>query len=592
MLAPTTSAELLEHRLGDPLDPATVFSFARSLEYDERDEFPAPLIALVQDFKLQEYFVPSACGGKLESFEEALCLMRVVSRRDLTVAIALGQTFLGAMHVWIKGSEEQKARVSQLIRQGKLMAFALTERTHGGDILAGEVHARATDGGYLLSGEKWLINNAKKAEALTVFARTDPKGGARGFSVFLVEKSRLRPHEFSVLPKVKTHGIRGADISGIRFNSAFLPVNSLIGELGSGFETALRTLSVTRILCAAFSLGAVDTALRATLDFALNRRIFGGTVFDIPHARRLLLESFVDLLICECVARAAARAIHVIPDQSSVWSAITKYFVPVTAERAVQTLGVVLGARFYLREDHWSGIFQKLLRDNAVVGLFDGSTEVSLGMLTLQLVRVLAARRPTLSHPIRSGAGVEKLFSMGESLPPFDPDKLELTAHGRNTLLDSLPLALDQLETGLVVDGTAADVIEELGRQTRLTVNELSNEAQTLSALLRRDGQVHKNAETFDVAKRYCALHAAVACLQYWLPNRRQLPVPFAGGEWVVLAMQRLLGLRSLDVTSRFANSVIEGLLGLHDSGALFSTNPFKLPSARHAFATHQAAEK
>jgi alkylation response protein AidB-like acyl-CoA dehydrogenase len=48
------------------------------------------------------------------------------------------------------------------------------------------------------SGEKRLNDNAKNAAVLTVFSRTDPKGGAHGFSVFLVEKSRLRPHEFSV----------------------------------------------------------------------------------------------------------------------------------------------------------------------------------------------------------------------------------------------------------------------------------------------------------------------------------------------------------------------------------------------------------
>src|SRR6185503_14801662 len=130
---------------------------------------------------------------------------------------------------------------------------------------------------------------------------------------------------------------------------------------------------ISRTMCAALSLGAADTALRAALDFALRRRVFGDTVSAIPSARDQLAGAYADLLMCDCLALAAARALDCAVPRMSVWSSIVKYFVPATTEELIRDAAVVLGARHYLREGHFAGVFQKAMRDNAVVGLFDGS---------------------------------------------------------------------------------------------------------------------------------------------------------------------------------------------------------------------------
>ena len=70
------------------------------------------------------------------------------------------------------------------------------------------------------------------------------------------------------------------------------------------------------------------------------------------------------------------------PEQASLSSAMAKYLVPTLAEAGLGSLSVTLGARYYLREEHVHGIFQKMLRDNAVIGLFDGSTAINLASST------------------------------------------------------------------------------------------------------------------------------------------------------------------------------------------------------------------
>src|SRR5262249_24228802 len=251
-------------------------------------------------------YVPVEHGGKLKSFEELLFLTRVISRRDLTAAIAMGQVFLGAVHVWIDGSTAQRRTVAEIIKGGKQMAFALTEKAHGSDVLASDCRGIKVKEGYLLSGEKWLINNGTRGAALTVFARTPTPDNPGEFSLLLVVKTLLDDSSYSHLRRVKTHGIRGADISGIRFHECLVPHDALIGAPGSGLETALKGLMITRTLCSGFSLGALDTALRLTTQFSLERKLYAGVAYDIPHVRSVLTSCFLDLLACECLAVSVA----------------------------------------------------------------------------------------------------------------------------------------------------------------------------------------------------------------------------------------------------------------------------------------------
>ena len=177
-----------------------------------------------------------------------------------------------------------------------------------------------------------------------------------------------------------------ADLSGLRFRDCPIAEETLIGKTGHAYQTLHRTLTVTKTLCGALALGAADTALRIVIDFAARRRLYGGTALDIPHVRAQLCGAFLDILACECVAHAATRALSD-PDEPSLFlAAIVKYFVPTVVERVLQSLSVVLGARFFLREGP-EAMFQKIVRDAAIVSVFEGSTVVNLGILASQLIR-------------------------------------------------------------------------------------------------------------------------------------------------------------------------------------------------------------
>ncbi|MBD2439004.1 acyl-CoA dehydrogenase [Nostoc sp. FACHB-110] len=574
------NAELLEEYLGNPSVPEQEFSFKHSIELDEREEYPEAIAKLLEAWEFHHHYIPTAYGGKLQSYEELLMLIRVLSRRDLTVAIGHGKTYLGSVCVWVGSEqEEQKYRLARIIKEQKQVSLGLTEKTHGSDLIGNEVEAVEVENGYLLNGEKWLINNANRGKAITVFTKTDNNGNSRSFSVFLVEKDSLETSAYRHLPKIKTHGIRGADISGIGFDQALIPKESLIGKLGAGLEITLKSLQITRTICAGLSLGAADTALRSTLDFALTRKLYGDNVFTIPHAQKLLVDAFLDILICDCLAIATSRAIQAAPAQMSLQSSIVKYFVPTTVEQLIHNLSVVLGARYYVRENHWWGIFQKIVRDNAIVSLFDGSTVVNLNAIALQLKHLAKQRaKIDINQLTELDNHLENLFDLDKKLPEFNPQQLELF-NRQDNILQGLEVSLGKLKTLQESPALDSTLLENIITLTLKLINFLKQLDETLKKLPTSRG--HKESpEVFELAQQYCTLHAAAVCLHIWVHNRTQLGDFFGKGEWLALCLHRLLGSlgQSLDtVPTAYRENAAQEMQKLYAQEQLFSIVPLQL---------------
>ncbi|MDJ0527154.1 MAG: acyl-CoA dehydrogenase family protein, partial [Microcystis sp. M53600_WE12] len=568
------TAEALEKDLGDPLNPDNPLSYKRVIEIDESEEFPHEEIRWLYDWKLQHYYIPTDCGGEFTSFEEFVAFVRVLSRRDQTIGIAFTTLFWSFLN-WMAGTPEQKQKLARFIMDDYgAMCLGYSEKEHGSDLINGDLTATKVEGGYILNGEKWPINRATISGVSFILAKTDANGGPKCLTLFMVDKRQLDPEKYYNLPKIYTHGVRASDMSGIGFKDCFVPDSMRLREEGDGLELALKGFQITRMLCAAFSHGAADTALRTTLSFAVNRVIYNKTVMDLPQPRRTLVDAFLDILICDCETIPAARGFHIIPEQFSVWASVVKYFVTVRLEEMVNSVYVVLGSRFYMREEHEFGIFQKLLRDNSIISMFDGSSIVNLHALILQLrplTKYRAKRNSRTMSALKSR--LEAIFSLEKSVPPFEPNNLELFGRGMDDSLQGLEIALDMLEGLKNSDEVDPEVLENLLMLGNLVLEELNAHDEQISQSKFEYGH-DQSPELFEIAKKYCTLHAASACLHTWLYNRSILGEFFARGEWLVLSLHRLLRtLRPLPYTLSevYVENVAQELLKLYRENQHFS---------------------
>jgi alkylation response protein AidB-like acyl-CoA dehydrogenase len=579
-LSQYTIAEIVEKDLGNPVIPDSVMSWASAIAIDESEEFPQKEIDWLYNYHLQDYYVPTEYGGKFTSFEEFVAIVRILARRDQTTGIALTTLFWSFL-TWMSGNDEQKqALANNIINKHWTMCLGYSEREHGSDLVGGDLTGTKVEGGYLFNGEKWPINRATRSNISYILAKTNPEGGAKCLSLFMVDKSQINADDYYNLPKILTHGIRASDMSGIGFKDCYIPESMRIGEEGDGLEIALKGFQITRTLCAAFSLGAGDTALRTTLNFALNRKLYNQTVFDLPQPRKTLADAFLDILICDCHTIGAARGFHVVPEQFSVYASVVKYFVPVQIERMINDVYVVLGSRFYFREEHDFGIFQKVLRDNSVISMFDGSTVVNLHALILQFRQMTKLRqRRTEKTMLEIKARLEQIFSLEEKVPKFEAQKLSIFGRGADDVVQGLEIALQKLEALKTDESIDAEVLKKLLNLSNMLYEELNHHDEIIANSKFEYGH-NQSPELFEIAQKYCTIHACASTLYLWLYNRNILGEFFAKGEWLVLSLHRLLRtMRQLpySISEEYSENLTQELLNLYKQDKLFSIVPFQL---------------
>ncbi|MEC3975526.1 acyl-CoA dehydrogenase family protein [Amycolatopsis sp. H20-H5] len=485
------------------------FSPSYSARLDRTEEFPAEAVRVLDEFGVHRYFVPARFGGRQAELPEVVDLLRAVARRDLTVAIAYGKTFLGVTPVWAGGTSEQSAWLARQVLENAMVTWALTERGHGADLMSGEVGATRTADGWQLDGAKWLINNATRAPLVLLLARTDAGGGPRGFSLFLVDKRSLEPGSYTCLPKEPLHGIRGADISGIDFHEAKLPADAVVNAAGTGFEIVLKSLQVTRTVCTALSLGAADHALRLAADFTQGRMVYGRRLSELPGVRWVLGEAIAGALLAEVVTVVATRSIHTLTGEMSVISAIVKALVPELVEDLITAVGELLGARGQLIDEYADGLFQKLDRDHRIVAIFDGSTTVNRNALINQF--------PVLDRRYRKGGydepGLNRAADLTGSLPELDTSALTLLSKAGCSVVQSVPKAVAEIRR-LGAQEAAPDSVVRQAREFGEAVDGV------LAELAEHRPERHDvPAGAFALAQRYEACFAGAACLRLWLHN-------------------------------------------------------------------------
>jgi len=550
----------IEFALGNPNDVNALMSYKRVMELDEQQAFQEEFFQFLLSLKLHHHYVPAELGGKLESYQQLYALGKVLARRDLSTAVTMS-TMIWSTLVWVGGNPELKKRCADLtmsIHGAQCLAYS--EEDHGSDLLSNRLTATEVEDGYVLNGEKWPINRASRSDVVMLLARTSNNDGARNLSLFMIEKNKIDCSAFNYLPKINTHGLRGCDISGIKFTGAKIPKSALIGNVGDGLELAIKAFQITRTLCAALSIGALENNLRVVMDFAINRRLYKGNVFDIPNAKHYLTGAFTDLLVTDAMGSALSRALHVIPKQFSVLSAVAKCFVPYQLDRSQKNMATVLGARFFFRSKHREGIFQKTLRDSQVVSLFDGSSEVNLYSLTTQLA-MLAKRQEKIFNREKSAANttdkLNLIFNATADLAAFNGEKLDLSSHGKDMIMESWPVVIEQLTE-------LADELPIVNDILPLAQSLYQKHQQNLARILAKDERKleQQSPKMFDLARQYGVVHAGICSLNYWLHNRHQSDQFVASGHWLVTGLQRLLldVLIEVDISEEHIKNVSEEL--------------------------------
>ena len=238
--------------------------------------------------------VPEEYGGMGGSFLHSTILIE-----EMADAGATGPTFylhsdIVAPYLVDFGSPAQKQQWLPRMATGEVVvALGMSEPSGGSDVQAMRTQAVRDGDDYVINGQKVFITNGHSADLLLLACKTDPKARGKGVSLILVETDRAG---FSRGRKLEKIGCKAQDTSELFFSDVRVPVSNLIGAEGSGFAMLMTQLAQERLVQAIRGVASSEAALRWTLAYVAERKMFGHTLGDFQNTRFKLAELHAELL--------------------------------------------------------------------------------------------------------------------------------------------------------------------------------------------------------------------------------------------------------------------------------------------------------
>ncbi len=351
-------------------------------EYDEKEEFPWPIVEELAKSDLCGVYIPQEYGGFGGGIFELCLVVEELSKVDGAIALVLAATALGTFPIILFGTEEQKKKYLPDIASGKkLAAFAITEPNAGSDAGAIQTTAKRECDYYILNGTKCFITNGGEAEIYTVIAMTDKSKGSRGASAFILEKGM---EGFSFGKKEKKLGIRASSTRELIFNNCKVPKENLLGKEGMGFIVAMKTFDSSRPGVAAQALGIAAGALEDAIQYARQRVQFGQPISSIQAVQHMLADMATQVEAARALVYQTARTIDANPSgRFTKESAMSKLFASDIAMKVTVDAVQVCGGYGYMREYP----FEKRMRDAKITQIYEGTNQIQRNEIALALIK-------------------------------------------------------------------------------------------------------------------------------------------------------------------------------------------------------------
>ncbi|AVE42183.1 MULTISPECIES: acyl-CoA dehydrogenase family protein [Providencia] len=341
---------------------------ANAQRYDETETFCAESLAALGEMGCWGINLPEQYGGFGIGSIAMSMIVEAVAAACASTSSALTAHFLATDSILIGGTEEQKQYWLPKAASGEMLgAFGLTEPAAGSNPADMRTIATRENGGWRIRGNKHYITNAKEADFIVLYAKTNPEAGARGISAFMIPKG-TEGVEFS--SPEKTMGLRGSTIYELALN-CWLPESALLGEENKGFHTAMEVLDKGRVEVAATSLGIARAAMECALNWVKERQIGKKPLAAYQGTQWRLADMHTQLEAARMLTWRAAEC-RDSGERFSLQSATAKLFAAECAGFVTDAALQLHGGYGYIRDLP----LERYVRDARILRIFEGTSEI------------------------------------------------------------------------------------------------------------------------------------------------------------------------------------------------------------------------
>ena len=292
----------------------SIFKFAQKEiapladQIDKDNSFPTELWKKFGELGLLGITADTQYGGSEMSYLAHCIAMEEISRASASVGLSYGAfSNLCVNQINRNGTDAQKEKyLPELCSGSKIGALAMSETGSGSDVVSMSLHAeKQGNKTYLLNGSKMWITNGPDADTLVVYAKTDPSGGSKGITAFIIEKSMTG---FSTGKKLDKLGMRGSNTAELIFENCPVPEENILGEEGNGASILMSGLDYERVVLAGGPLGIMAAAMDNVVPYIHERKQFGKSIGEFQIMQGKIADMYTTMNACKSYVYEVAKA--------------------------------------------------------------------------------------------------------------------------------------------------------------------------------------------------------------------------------------------------------------------------------------------
>lgn len=351
------------------------------MDWDESQELPLQTLKKMGELGLMGVLVPEEYGGAGMGYFEYVNAIVEVAKVCGSVGLSMAaHNSLCTNHILSFGNEAQKKKyLPKLATCEHLGAWALTEPNTGSDAMRMKCTARKEGDKWIINGTKCWITHGKSSDVVVAIIRTGELLDSKGMTAFVIERNNPG---LKAGKKENKLGMRCSETAEVIFDNCVVGEDAVLGNVGEGFQQAMKILDGGRISIAALGLGIAKGAYEASVKYAKEREQFGQPIANFQAIGFKLADMATQIEAGELLTLQAAdlknKGMKVTKQ-----GAYAKYYTSEIAVSISNDAVQIFGGYGYTKDFP----VEKFYRDSKLCTIGEGTSEIQKLVISRELLK-------------------------------------------------------------------------------------------------------------------------------------------------------------------------------------------------------------